>query len=431
LDHREALEYLHALINHEVIPRAGRIDGLSLGPMRSAMACLADPQDSYPVIHLTGTNGKGSTAGMIEALLAAMGLRVGTFTSPHLESINERIRVGGEPISDSDLASAITSVAAASESIGGQGLSWFETMTAAALSHFANEAVDVVVLEVGLLGRYDATNVAHAQIAVVTNVGFDHTDGAGDWRQEIAREKAGIIEPSTVLIMGEQDPEVVSVFEREKPAAMIERGIDFEVVDDTLAVGGRMIDIRTPRGRYSELFLAMHGHHQSENAALALVAVEEFFDGCIPDDVVAEAFGSPTMPGRMEIVSRNPLVVLDVAHNPPGAEVLAKALESTFDEARRFVVLGMLDGRDPRAVCEALQVADAEVVVACTAPSRRGVPAAEVAAAVAASGGTSEVVDAVDDAVDRALSMASPEDMVLIVGSHTVVGKARGLLLRK
>ncbi len=395
------------------------------------MACLADPQDSYPVIHLTGTNGKGSTAGMIEALLATMGLRVGTFTSPHLESINERIRVGGEPISDIDLASAITSVAAASESLGGQGLSWFETMTAAALSHFANEAVDVVVLEVGLLGRYDATNVAHAQIAVVTNVGFDHTDGAGDWRLEIAREKAGIIEPSTVLVMGEQDPEVVSVFEREKPAAMIERGIDFDVVDDTLAVGGRLIDVRTPRGRYGELFLAMHGHHQSENASLALVAVEEFFDSCIPDDVAAEALGSPTMPGRMEIVSRNPLVVLDVAHNPPGAEVLANALESTFDEGRRFVVLGMLDGRDPVAVCEALHVADAEVVVACTAPSRRGVPAAEVAAAVAACGGTSEVVDDLDEAVDRALSMASPEDMVLIVGSHTVVGRARGLLLRK
>jgi len=431
LDHREALEHLHALTNYEVIPRAGRIDGLSLSPMRAVMASLADPQESYPVIHVTGTNGKGSTSSMIEALLTAMGLRVGTYTSPHLESINERIRVGGESIDDLDLASAITSVAAASESLDAPGLTWFETMTAAAFLHFANEAVDAVVLEVGMLGRFDATNVAHAQIAVVTNVGLDHTDGSGDWRMDIAREKAGIIEPTSILVSGETDPEVVSLFHRERPASILERGIDFSVVDDTLAVGGRLIDVRTQRGRYDELFLNLHGHHQADNASVAIVAVEEFFDSELPADAVGDALGSVAAPGRMEIVGRNPLVMLDVAHNPPGAEVLAAALDNTFEEARMVMVLGMLDGRDPRAVCEALGVADAGIVVACTAPSRRGMPAAAVARAVQECGGVAEIVEDVNDAVDRALSMAGPEDMVLIVGSHTVVGEARGHLIPK
>jgi len=431
LDYREALEHLHALTNYEVIPRAGRIDGLSLAPMQEAMAALADPQNCYPVIHVTGTNGKGSTSMMIEALLMAMGLRVGTYTSPHLESINERIRVGGQPIDDLDLATAITSVASAAGSLDGPGLSWFETMTAAALSHFANEAVDVVVLEVGMLGRFDATNVAHAQIAVVTNVGLDHTDGSGDWRSDIAREKAGIIESNSILVLGETDPDVVSIFERETSASTIERGLDFSVVGDTLAVAGRQIDVRTPRGRYPEVFLSLHGHHQVENASTALVAVEEFFDSEIPADVVAEAFGSVSAPGRMEVVGRTPLVMLDVAHNPPGAEVLASALDDTFGEARRIIVLGLLDGRDPRALCEALDVADAEMVVACTAPSRRALPAADLARAAEESGGTAEIVESVADAVDRALSMASPEDMVLIVGSHTVVGAARSHLIKK
>ena len=430
MDHREALEHLHALTNYEVIPRAGRIDGLSLDSMQTAMAALADPQDSYPVIHVTGTNGKGSTSRMIEALLMAMGLRVGTYTSPHLESINERIRVGGESIDDIDLASAITCVAAAAGLLGDPGLTWFETITAAALLHFANEAVDVVVLEVGMLGRFDATNVAHAQIAVVTNVGLDHTDGSGDWRADIATEKAGIIEPTSVLVSGETDPDVVSLFERESPASIIERGSDFSVVDDTLAVGGRLIDVRTPRGRYGEIFLNLHGHHQADNASAAIVAVEEFFDSELPADVVAEALGIVTAPGRMEIVGRNPLVMLDVAHNPPGAEVLAAALDSTFDDARTIMVLGLLDGRDPRAVCEALGVANADLVVTCTAPSRRGVSAADVARAVDESGGTAEIVEDVTEAVDRAMSMAFPEDMVLIVGSHTVVGEARGHLVK-
>jgi len=425
VDHREALDHLHALTNYEVIPRAGRIEGLSLDNMRSVMALLADPQDSFPVIHVTGTNGKGSTVAMIGSLLGAMGLRVGTYTSPHLQSINERIRVGGESISDEDLAAAITGVAAAAESTEGTHLTWFETMTAAAFAGFANEAVDVAVLEVGMLGRFDATNVAHGKIAVVTNVELDHTDGLGDWRRAIAQEKAGIIEPGSVLVLGETDPDVAVVFKDEGPASILERGIDFDVIDSDLAVGGRMVDLWTSRGRYAEVFLALHGRHQSENAVLAVTAVEEFFDDLLPDDVVSEAFESVAAPGRMEIVGRSPLVVLDVAHNPAGAESLAEAVDETFGDSRRIIVVGLLDGRDPRAVCEALAVADADLVIACSARSRRGLPAHEIAEAARSAGAAVEVVVNVDEAVDRALALAGPEMMVLVVGSHTVVGEAR------
>ncbi len=425
MDHREALKHLRALTNYEVLPRAGRIEGLSLDNMRAVMAALANPQDLFPVIHVTGTNGKGSTVAMIGSLLAAMGLRVGTYTSPHLQSINERIRVGGESISDADLAAVITGVAAAAESAEGSSLTWFETMTAAAFAGFANEAVDVVVLEVGMLGRFDATNVAHAQIAVVTNVELDHSDGLGDWRRAIALEKAGIIEADSVLVLGETDPDVAMVFRDECPASVLERGIDFDVIGSDLAVGGRVVDLRTSRGRYADLFLALHGRHQSENAVLALTAVEEFFDHSLPDDVVSEAFGSVVAPGRMEIVGRSPLVVLDVAHNPAGAESLAEAVESTFGDNPRIIVIGLLDGRDPRAVCEALSVADADLVITCSAPSRRGLPAHEIAKAARLAGAVVEIVADVGDAVDRALALAGPETMVLVVGSHMVVGEAR------
>ncbi len=426
MDHREALEHLHALTNYEVLPRAGRIEGLSLDNMRSVMAALADPQDTFPIIHVTGTNGKGSTVRIIEALLTKMGLRVGTYTSPHLESINERIRVGGESISDDDLAVAVTEVAAASDDES--RLTWFETMTAAAFVHLAGEAVDVAVVEVGMLGRFDATNVGHAQIAVVTNVALDHTDGVGDWQSAIAREKAGIIEPDSTLVLGEVGPDLVVLFSAEHPRVVSERGLDFDLIDDSLAVGGRVIEVRTTRGRYSELFVALHGPHQAENAAIALAATEEFFGTVLPDDVVSESFESVSAPGRMEVIGRNPLVMLDVAHNPPGAEALGIALDGAFGDMKRFIVLGLLDGRDPRAICEALGVADAELVVACSAPSRRGLSAEVVAQAVAEAGGSAVIEHDVNDAVDRALAMADAEDMILVVGSHTVVGQARSLL---
>ena len=282
----EALARLDALINYETVPRAGAIEGLTLEPMQQLMSLLGDPQQAYPVIHITGTNGKGSTTRLMESLLQAMGLRVGTYTSPHLESVVERIRLDGESISADAFGESVGTVLTAIEASGREPMTWFETVTAAALLEFANEAVDVAIVEVGMLGRYDATNVVSAQVAVITNIGLDHSSGEGEWRRAIAAEKAGIIEPSSTLVLGELDESLRPIFLDEGPARAVVRGEAFDLSDDRLAVGGRLLGVRTPRGLYDEVFLSLHGAHQAENASLALTAVEEFFDSPLPDDVV-------------------------------------------------------------------------------------------------------------------------------------------------
>ena len=430
MEYAEALDHLESLINYEVTPRAGRIEGLKLDHMRELVAAMGDPQVSYPVIHVTGTNGKGSTVRMIEALAATMGLRVGAYSSPHLETPNERIRVNGEPIDDDDFGQVIGSVARVAEIQGLEPVTWFETVTAAGLLHFADEAVDLAVVEVGMLGRFDATNVVDGAVSVVTNVGLDHTDGLGEWQRAIAREKAGILRAGRPLVLGEPDESLRGEFLAENPDPVRVRDIDFGVVSDQLAVGGRLLELRTSRGLRDEVFVALHGAHQADNAVVALAAAEEFFDVALPDDVVEEAFASVAVPGRLEVVARTPLVVLDAAHNVPGAEALADTLAHDFGEGqRRYMVLGMQDGRDPAALCRALGVSAAELVVACTAPTARGIPASEVAAAVESVGGSAEAVADVTAAVERARSLAGEEDLVVVVGSATVVGAARSVLV--
>ncbi len=428
MNYDEALDHLDSLINYEVVPRAGNVEGLSLEPITSLMESLGDPQDAYPVIHVTGTNGKGSTIRLIECMLTAMGLRVGTYTSPHLERVNERIRVGAEAIADDGFGEAIGDVvlAASAQALG--QLTWFETVTAAALLHFANEAVDVAVVEVGMLGRYDATNVVSAQIAVVTNVGLDHTSGDGDWRRSIAEEKAGIIEPESVLVLGEPDPQLAEVFAAEGAARTVLRDTDFALVEDQLAVGGRAITIRTPRAELDQIFIRLHGSHQGDNAALAVTVVEEFFDAPLPEDVVIEAFDTVEVPGRLEIVHRSPLVLIDAAHNVPGACALAASVAHDFGEGnRRFLVVGMQDGRDPVAVFKALEVASYELVVTCTAPTARGVEAAVLRDAAIEAGAVAEAVVDVESALDHVLGQVDVDDMVVVAGSITVVGAVRAI----
>jgi len=423
----EALDHLDALINHEATPRAGAVEGLSFAPTEALMAALGNPESTYPVIHVTGTNGKGSTIRMIETLLTTMGLRVGTYTSPHLESVTERIRVGAETLSEDQFGTAIGDIVRVAEAHE-IALTWFETVTGAALLHFANEAVDVAIIEVGMLGRYDATNVVDAQVAVVTNVGLDHTSGEGDWRGSIASEKAGIIAPDSVLVLGETDPALVPIFLSEGPARVVQRDEEFEVVEDRLAVGGRLLSLRTPRSGADDVLLSLHGSHQSRNASLALTVAEEFFDAALPDDVITEAFATVEVPGRLEIVHRSPLVILDTAHNVPGAEVLADAVGSDFGEGRRrFLVLGMQDGRDPVAVCHALQVADYHLVVTCTAPTARGVPADVVRDAAIKAGAAAEAVHDVEAAIDHAFAQADDHDLIVVAGSSPVVGRVRSI----
>ena len=430
MDFDEAVAHLDRLINYEVTPRAGRVEGLSVDPMRDLMATLGDPQQSYPVVHVTGTNGKGSAVRMISGLLETMGLRVGTYLSPHLRDVTERIRVAGEQIEESEFGAIIGSAALAGEQLD-RTLTWFETVTAAALYHFADVAVDVAVVEVGMLGRYDATNVVEGQVAVVTNVGRDHTDAQGDWRRRIATEKAGIIRPRSTLVLGETDPELRPVFMAEEPAETVVRGEDFGASADRLAIGGRLVDLYTSRARYDEVFLSLHGAHQADNASVAVAAAEAFFASALPDDVVRETLGSIQVKGRFEIVARSPMVVLDGAHNPDGARAAVETLVRDFASAgRRYYVVGMQDGRDPVAVLEALDAASADLVIACAAPTARGIPADEIAAAAEKLGATVETVSDVGDAVERALALADEDSVIGVFGSFTVLGAAADAVAR-
>ncbi len=428
MEYSEALDHLDSLINHEVAPRAGAVEGLSLEPMTAFMSALGDPQSSYPIIHLTGTNGKGSTARMIDSILTVMGLKVGLYTSPHLDVPEERIRVGGESIAEDEFGLAIADVVRVEEVQGLGPRTWFDTVTSAALLHFANEAVDVGVIEVGMLGRFDSTNVVDADVAVITNVGLDHSDGTAGWRAAVADEKAGIVVAGRPVVVGEDDDELLAAVREGSPSAVIALGRDVEVGRNELAVGGRLIDVRTPRAEHSELFVRLHGRHQGENAAVAIAATEEFFDAGMNEEVLTEAFDTVQVPGRLEVVQRAPTVLVDAAHNVPGAAALARAVEEDFGGgARRFLVVGMQDGRDPAAVLAAIDVPSYDIVVTCTAPTARGVAAEELAAAARAVGGRADAVADVFAALDHVLSLAAADDLVVVAGSSTVVATARHL----
>jgi dihydrofolate synthase / folylpolyglutamate synthase len=426
VDYPGALAYLDEHINREAT--AGRIAGLSLEPIERLLAVLGDPQRAYPVIHVTGTNGKGSVGRMVSALLLAHNLTVGTYASPHLERVNERLLWNLQPIENEPFAALIAEVAEL-EPLSGVMPSYFELLTAAALSWFAEVAVDVAVVEVGLLGRWDATNVVDADVAVVTNIGQDHTDAVGDWRAAVAAEKAGIIKPDSFLVLGENDFDLLPIFEGEPHRGTWVAGEDVEVIDDLPAVGGRVIAVRTPHGVIDELFLPVHGRHQAENAALAVAAVEAFFDRGLDPDVAREAFAALTIPGRFEVVRRSPLVVVDAAHNPPGAMAAGETFVEDFTvSGRRTLVVGMLEGRDPGQMFEAFDVGAFDLVIACRAPSPRAIPADVLADAATALGATVEVVADVGDAVRRAMSVSTEDDAVLVAGSVYVTGAARAVL---
>jgi dihydrofolate synthase / folylpolyglutamate synthase len=429
MDYSKALAYLDEHTNLEKDPAvAGRVEGLSLETMQRLMHVLGDPHRAYRVVHITGTNGKGSVARMVSALLREHGLSVGTYASPHLQRLNERLAWDLEPVADDELGRVMASIADA-EVVAGVRPSYFELLTSAALSWFAEIAVDVAVVEVGLLGRYDATNVVDADVAVVTNIGSDHTDGQGDWRRAIASEKAGIVAPGSVLVLGEPDPALRPVFEAEAPLAMFVRGDDFDVDRELPAVGGRLLDVRTPAAELPELFLPLYGRHQADNAAIALTATEAFFGRPLDDEVVQQALSSVTVPGRFEVVGRNPLIVLDSAHNPDGAAATAETFHDEFDVVgRRMLVMGMLAGRDPVQLLEALEVRRADVVLTCTAPSPRAVPADDLAAAARALGVEAEAVPDVVEAIERALVVSTEDDAVLVTGSMYVAGAARTAL---
>ena len=409
---------------------------------------LGDPQTSYPVVHLTGTNGKTSTSRMIDSLLRALDLRTGRFTSPHVERINERISIDGEPLSDDAFVRAFNDVAPYTHLVDDSQehpLSFFETVVAMAYAAFADAPVDVAVVEVGMGGSWDATNVADAQVAVVLPVAVDHAAYLGGTPAEIAREKAGIIKAGSFAVLAEQRPEVAEILlERatEVGATVAQEGVDFAVVSRLPAVGGQMISLQGLRGHYDDVFLPLYGAHQAQNAAVALAAVEAFAgDQVLDDELVRAAFAEMTSPGRLEVIRRSPTVVLDAAHNPHGAAALADALDDSFAFSPLIGVIGVMADKDYEGLLSALEPQLAHVV--CTQNSTdRAMPAEQLAAVAREVFGEDRVTVAprLAEALDQATTLAEAGDAfgdpmgagaVLVTGSVVTVGEARTMLTRR
>lgn len=435
MDYHSALAYLEQHTNLEGsrgdrfspgLPVAGDTSGLSLEPMVALLHALGDPHRSYRSIHITGTNGKGSTARFVSAIIAATDLSVGTYTSPNIERINERLSWGGEPISDDDFGRVIGLLAGV-EPLLDVVPSRFELLTAAALVWFAELAVDVAVVEVGLLGRFDATNVVDGDVAVVTNIGKDHTHGGDDWRVAVATEKAGIIKPDSHLVLGADMGDLDPIFEAEGPAVTWRAGSDFRVEANRLAVGGRAIDLVTPGASYDQLFVPFHGAHQGDNLATAIAAVEAFFGRPTDQELIEFALTTVSLPARFEVVGRDPTLILDGAHNPEGAAAAAATLTEAFARLGSWVlVVGMVGGKDPREMLEAFRTVDFDAVICCEPDWSRAVPAAEIAAAAESLGLSAEVVVKPEEAMYRALAVTAADDLVLVAGSLYVVGEVRG-----
>ncbi|MGQ0744988.1 MAG: bifunctional folylpolyglutamate synthase/dihydrofolate synthase [Acidimicrobiales bacterium] len=445
----QALRWLEDHYSAEADPRPAAAVR-RLDRVQGTLGLLGDPQVSYPVIHVTGTNGKGSTCRMISALLAANGLSVGTFTSPHLDRVNERITWGGEPIEDAELAEVLAAVALAEEHLGVRS-TWFEVLTAAAFRWFADVAVDLAVVEVGLGGRHDATNTADGQVTVITNVAMDHAELIGPTRADIATEKAGIIKAGARVIQGQDDPELETLLRaaaREAGAGdPLVAGRDFggrgyppdwsglldRVATGTRsnrsssAFGGHRADLFTPTGAYADVMLGPAGAYQVANAATALVSAEAFLDVALAPEVVRLALGGVRVPGRMDLVGGRPPVILDGAHNPAGGLAARSALDELV-EAPIVLVVGLLGGRDPAEMLMALGADRVRAVVACAPPSPRARPAAEVAAAAASLGAASQACSSVEKALEQAQTMAGEDGVVWVAGSLYLVAEARRIL---
>ena len=419
----------------------------SLDRISHLMTLLGDPQFAYPVIHVTGTNGKTSTARMIESLLQAMGLRTGLVTSPHLHQVTERIRLNGAPISPAtfvetydELEPYLAIVDSESLANGGPAMSYFEVLTGMAFAAFADAPVDVAVVEVGMGGAWDATNVVSPLVSVVTPIGMDHADYLGDTVELIATEKSGIIKAGSIAVLAYQDPIPAEVLLQRAALvdAMVARqGVEFSVRDRALAIGGQVLSLDGLNGTYDEILLPLFGAHQAANASVALAAVEAFFGGTLTLDIdaIREGFGAATSPGRLEVVRRSPTVIVDAAHNPHGAAVLAAALEESFTFEQVIGVVSVMADKDVLGVLQALEPVMTDVVVTWNGAAR-AMPANELAEIANQVFGEDRVQVApnLTSAIDRAIEMADAAGMngvgIVVTGSVVTAAAGRAIMGR-
>lgn len=420
-------------------------------PMRRAMEVLGEPNKACPVIHITGTNGKTSTARMIEALLRAHDLRTGRYSSPHLVSVTERICIDGEPVDDEtfvrvweEISPYLDIVDSELAERGENRLTYFEAVTILGFAIFADAPVDVLVLEVGLGGITDATNVADAAVSVITPISLDHTDLLGDSPGLIAEEKIGILKPEGYLISAVQPMDAADVIlarARELAVPFGFESLDFKLLERQVAVGGQLLEIEGQAARYDEIFLPLYGAHQAQNATLALAAVEAFLGGGERElnvELVRQGFAETTSPGRLEVVRTAPTVLVDAGHNPDGIRATAEAVKESFGFSRLVLLLGILQEKDAAAMLYQLREEYGDLVddVCLTqSASPRAIPAGELATLALEAGWPEEdlfITENLEDAIEWSVGRAEAGDDlaggVLVTGSITLVGEISLLL---
>ncbi len=450
-DGREAGDYADELYEREarevyeqLLARVGEATPQPrLEATRRATELLGDPQRAYPVIHVTGTNGKTSTSRMIESLLRAHELRTGMLTSPHLSRVNERIVIDGEPIGNHalvqnwrDIQPFLDLADAELVAAGEQPLSFFEALTVLAFAAFADAPVDVAVIEVGMGGEWDSTNVADGQVAVFAPIALDHTARLGTTVEEIAKTKAGIIKQAAVVVSARQTPEALAQIQAAAAvhdATVTVEGDGFALESGTVAVGGQVLTITGLAGRYPDLFLPLFGDHQALNATLAVAAVESFIGGggrALSADIVAEGLATVSSPGRLQVVGTEPTVLVDAAHNPHGALALAASIGEYFTFDRVIAVIGVLADKDAEGIIRALDGVVDEFVVT-QSNSERAVDADELAAIVVGIAGSDRVSveTSAEAALDYARDRAATTDKgaVLVAGSITLVAEVMAM----
>jgi dihydrofolate synthase/folylpolyglutamate synthase len=414
----------------------------SLVRISALIDALGSPQLSYPTVHIGGTNGKTSTSRMVDALFSELDYRTGRFTSPHLESFLERISIKGEAIAPADLIATYNDIALYLDLIDSRSdtpISYFEALTALAFVVFAEHPVDIGIIEVGMGGDWDATNIVQSAVSVLMPIGLDHMEYLGETIEEIARTKSGIIKPESHVVLAAQEPEVARILLEkvvEKSAIPYREGIEFALTKRDIAVGGQLISVRGVHGEYTDIYLPLYGAHQAANAAVAVATVEAFVGVKLDEELVRAAFASVSSPGRLEILHRDPTVIIDAAHNPHGVTALAATIRNEFDFESIFCVLGILVEKDVKGVLKALEpVVDRLIVTKSDSP--RALPVAELFAEAVLVFGNDRVFkeDDLNSAITYAMEQATLINQVsdgvsavVITGSVVTAGSAREIL---